>query len=83
MTIEQPFAMAEEKDCINYLNWLIANQIGYHFDENPEDIIWNTELEQEEIAILQTNHNTLWELCDPWKLLEDDSKLRVRYFRDN
>ena len=83
MNIEQPFAMAEEKDCINYLNWLIANKLSYHFDDDPKSIIWSIELESEEIAILQTNHDLLWELCDPWKLLEDNSNLRTQYFGNN
>lgn len=76
------FPMDNKEDVKNYLLWLAGNSLQYHLDDNPNTIYWHSkDLLNDKIAIraLNINHYRLWELVNPWELLEEDRNLASIY----
>jgi hypothetical protein len=51
---------ASAQDIINYLNWLGESPYAYHIDDCPTDIIFETEVSEEYIALLKWNSDIMW-----------------------
>lgn len=76
----ETFEIKTMHDAILYIRWLIDNNLQYHLDDNPKDIVWNTSKPTvEEIEMLQVNHDRLWAVCNPWSLFDDDDVLWNEY----
>jgi hypothetical protein len=70
----QVFDIVTEQDVIDYIYWLEALELLYHWDDNPISCLFNglTEIEQ---LKLQVNHERVWQSCNPWELMETHPEL--------
>lgn len=59
-----------------YIQWLADNGLLYHWDDSPTDIVWEQSVD---IDCMQLNHCAVWEICDPWEILESDAAIWSLY----
>lgn len=55
---------------IEFIESLIENKRLFHFDDNPENMIWNEPISEIDLYIITLNWRDLWEFCDPWTLFD-------------
>lgn len=74
------FKVTNKETFIEYVDYLVINDLTYHFDDSPIDVgFLEAKVTDEDIAILQQNHVTLWENIDVWAIFEEDSDLYDKY----
>lgn len=59
-----------------YIRTLASRGSLYHWDDNPNDIVWNIPVN---IPELEKRHAEVWSICNPWKLIEHDKKIAAVY----
>lgn len=63
------FSLNSESDAAGYIRWLKEHKLDYHFDDVPGDIIWFTDIDDEDLVELERLHVELWH-WDPWEIFE-------------
>ena len=59
-----------------YMRELHATGALYHWDDDPAGIAWAVPVD---IAEMRANHDAVWNLCDPWQLIESDAEMAKLY----
>lgn len=51
-----------------YVTYLLAENLEYHFDDDPMEIDWQTRIVSvADQSHLSVNHSRLWAYCNPWE----------------
>ncbi len=65
MTILE-FKFKNDNSVFSYLHYLISEDLQYHFDDCVHDIVWNKTMSHYDLAIMNTNAESLKNYCDIW-----------------
>jgi hypothetical protein len=63
------FRFESDADVCEFVQYLIREDLRFHLDDDPEDILWSKPLSQGEVSTLKLNMIDLWNHCDPWLVL--------------
>lgn len=61
------FHFENDNHVMAYIHYLLAEDLAYHFDDNPHTIKWEADLDTLDKMHLTDNHERLWAYCDPWE----------------
>lgn len=50
-----------------FIQALIDNNLMFHLDDDVKGIIWDASLSIEVINLIETRHQELWTIGNPWK----------------
>ena len=65
------YKFTKDEDVRDFIEELVNDDLNFHLDDDPEDIIWaSRKVTKKEIYLLKLNMIDLWGYCDPWKVLD-------------
>jgi len=60
------------EDAKDFLKYLIKNDLMFHLDDKPSDILWEMGTDTPpDVGLLCERYNELWGLGNPWEYAED------------
>lgn len=71
--------ITNETQAIDYINWLVDAERRYHFDDTPNDILWQGSVSETDVQEMMRLHDELWGVVSPWELFERQPELWGRY----
>lgn len=63
------FKFESDENVVEFIQYLVDNDLVFHLDDDPEDILWSKPMTQGEISTLKLNMIDLWSFCDPWHVM--------------
>ncbi len=78
-----PESINSPEDARQFIEYLIENDLTYHLDDDPADILWSKPIPPETLDFICQAHADMWQYftganLSPWDLF-DDRNLWDRY----
>ena len=73
------FKFKKDDDVRDFIQSLIDDDMKFHLDDDPEEIIWKKYVTDCEVYLLKLNMIDLWNYCNPWLVLAKYPTLETEY----
>ena len=72
------FKCNSDSEIRRYLQWLIDNNLTYHFDDSIDDIVW-AEATPEQVETIRIANERLHSFCDIWEWFDKNEGMFDKY----